>query len=41
METRQLTGKVKKGEDISIESLKSALESLMEKMTGSGSKEAY
>ena len=34
MDTRQLTGDVKKGKDISIESLKITLESLMEKMTG-------
>src|SRR5688572_1681890 len=33
MDTRQLTGDVKKGKDISIESLKIALESVMEKMT--------
>src|SRR5688500_8792559 len=34
MDTRQLTGDVKKGKDISIESLKITLESLMEKITG-------
>ena len=41
METRQLAGNVKKRKDISIESLKSALASLMEKMTAAVQKKHF